>query len=123
MKAIMKRAWEISREAVKNFGGKAMQYMSEALKMAWAEVKKATVKEWFERKIFNENFCTNFDLFCGIKETEKAVYAMCFVGMSNSGKARKKCMWIPKSVIENINSLKMIPDYDKASYAFDFMYI
>lgn len=38
-RTVMTRAWEIVREAVKNFGGKAKQYISEALKMAWAEIK------------------------------------------------------------------------------------
>lgn len=40
LKNIMTRAWEIAREAVVNFGGKASEYIAEALKMAWAEVKE-----------------------------------------------------------------------------------
>lgn len=40
---VMKRAWEIAKAAVKNFGGKAREYMSEALKMAWAEFKKVAI--------------------------------------------------------------------------------
>lgn len=40
LQKVMTRAWEIAREAVKNFGGKAVQYIAEALKMAWAEVKE-----------------------------------------------------------------------------------
>lgn len=43
-KEIMTRAWEIAREAVKSFGGKVREYISEALKMAWREnrgMKKA----------------------------------------------------------------------------------
>lgn len=40
LKNIMTRAWEIAREAVANFGGKASEYIAEALKMAWAEVKE-----------------------------------------------------------------------------------
>lgn len=39
MKEVMVRAWEIVKEAVKNFGGCAKAYLSGALKMAWAEVK------------------------------------------------------------------------------------
>ena len=38
-KKVMTRAWEIVREAIANFGGKAAQYISEALRMAWREVK------------------------------------------------------------------------------------
>lgn len=36
----MTRAWEIAKEAVVNFGGKAVEYIAEAMKMAWAEVKE-----------------------------------------------------------------------------------
>lgn len=39
MKEIMKRAWQITKEAMKNFGGKAYEYLAEALRMAWAEHK------------------------------------------------------------------------------------
>lgn len=38
-KEIMKNAWEIAKEAVKNFGGKAIEYIAEAMKMAWAAAK------------------------------------------------------------------------------------
>lgn len=38
----MTRAWEIAREAVSNFGGKIIEYISGALKQAWGEVKDAT---------------------------------------------------------------------------------
>ena len=36
----MRKAWEIVKEAMIRFGGKARQYMAEALRMAWAAVKK-----------------------------------------------------------------------------------
>lgn len=39
MKKIMKRAWEIVKNAIANFGGKCREYMAEALRMAWAESK------------------------------------------------------------------------------------
>ena len=39
MKKIMKRAWEIAKNAAAKFGGKAREYMAEALRMAWAEAK------------------------------------------------------------------------------------
>lgn len=42
IKNIMTRAWEIAREAVSNFGGKIIEYISGALKQAWEEVKNAT---------------------------------------------------------------------------------
>lgn len=44
MKKIMMRAWEIVKNAVAKFGGKAREYMAEALRMAWAE-KKGTAKQ------------------------------------------------------------------------------
>lgn len=44
MKNIMKRAWEIAKEAVKKFGGKVRQYFSEALRMAWKEAKNVAKK-------------------------------------------------------------------------------
>lgn len=39
MKKVMVRAWEIAREGAKKFGGKAIEYIAEALKLAWKEVK------------------------------------------------------------------------------------
>jgi hypothetical protein len=36
-KAVMTRAWVIAKEAAAKFGGKASQYLSGALKAAWAE--------------------------------------------------------------------------------------
>lgn len=41
MKKVMVRAWEIAKEAVKNFGGKVKEYFRQALIMAWEEVKGA----------------------------------------------------------------------------------
>src|SRR5690625_407842 len=59
MKNVMKRAWEIARKGQEKFGGKVSEYLSEALKMAWAEVKeneKVTMEEIAEtikRKLHN----------------------------------------------------------------------
>ncbi|MCT2951110.1 hypothetical protein EFM79_00940, partial [Streptococcus thermophilus] len=36
---VMSLAWKIAKEAVKTFGGKAIEYIAEAMKMAWAAVK------------------------------------------------------------------------------------
>ena len=46
-KKVMTRAWEIVKQAVATFGGKAAQYMSEALRMAWKEIKKMAEKKEF----------------------------------------------------------------------------
>jgi len=45
MKEVMVRAWEIAKEAVVKFGGKAIEYIAEALKLAWAEFKNAQIVE------------------------------------------------------------------------------
>jgi|SRR5699024_2363266 len=42
MRKIMTRAWDIAREGQNNFGGKVSEYLSEALKMAWAEANNET---------------------------------------------------------------------------------
>ena len=123
---VMKRAWEIAKEAVKKFGGKVREYISEAMKMAWAEVKevKAQIKEWFEYKLAEEFGLPRMfylDIFCGIKETEKAIYAMFYTGYNATGHATRKCGWIPKSCIENIEALKFM-DYDEAVNAFKIEY-
>src|SRR5690606_12814867 len=39
-KEIMKRAWEIARQGQEKFGGKAIEYIAEALRMAWKEAKQ-----------------------------------------------------------------------------------
>lgn len=87
---------------------------------------KAMVKEWFENKLaedMNLPRIYSLEIFCGIKETEKAVYAMFYTGYNASGtSAHRKCHWVPKSVIENIENLRMIPDYDEASKMFQIEY-
>lgn len=39
-KEIMKRAWGIARQGQEKFGGKAIEYIAEALKIAWKEAKQ-----------------------------------------------------------------------------------
>ena len=58
--------------------------------------KSLTVKDWFGNKIAQEvkrniSMC---DVFCIIKETEKAVYAVLNLGCDS-----RKTVWIPKSVL------------------------
>lgn len=85
---------------------------------------KATVKEWFEKKLVNEGIIRtvggiySFEIFAIIKESDKAVYAMCRTGVMGD-KAMKKTIWIPKSVIENIEAIQHINDYETAVAAFD----
>lgn len=45
MKTIMTNAWKIAREAAKKFGGKASEYISGSLKMAWKMAKGLSEKQ------------------------------------------------------------------------------
>ena len=45
MKKVMVRAWEIAREGQRKFGGKVSEYLSESLKIAWAEQEEEKVYE------------------------------------------------------------------------------
>ena len=38
-KEVMTNAWKIAKNAAKKFGGKAIEYIAEALKMAWSAIK------------------------------------------------------------------------------------
>ena len=44
MKNVMTKAWEIAKEGAAKFGGKAVEYFAEALRMAWSEVKQVNEK-------------------------------------------------------------------------------
>lgn len=44
MKKVMIKAWEIARNGQEKFGGKVSEYFAEALKMAWALIKKGVNK-------------------------------------------------------------------------------
>lgn len=44
MKKVMMRAWEIARAAATKFGGSAAEYMSEALRQAWAESRMVVIE-------------------------------------------------------------------------------
>lgn len=44
MKNVMTRAWEIAKEGQRKFGGKVKEYFAQALRIAWAEIKKGVRK-------------------------------------------------------------------------------
>lgn len=50
-KEVMVTAWEIAREAVVEFGGKAVEYLSGALKMAWAKIKGGAKMKGSEKQV------------------------------------------------------------------------
>lgn len=51
MKTIMTNAWKIAKNAAKKFGGKAIEYISGALKMAW-KMAKGLTNEQIEALVF-----------------------------------------------------------------------
>lgn len=77
-----------------------------------------TVKEWFANKVANEvkrniSMC---DVFCILRETEKAVYAVMNLGTNFS-----RTMWVPKSVLvekENGYETLRIENYEIAMNEF-----
>ena len=76
MKEIMTRAWEIAKEGQVKFGGKVSEYLSEALKMAWAENKEEGklygIKKWnaVEAKLAKSGKYSMIDLLNSSKEVE-----------------------------------------------------
>ncbi len=100
MKNIMTRAWEIAREAVKNFGGKIKEFFGGALKMAWEESKeeKMAIKEWFVEKLQNEKGGFLVEILGVMKETEKALLLLVEWGYTSSLEKRME-IWVPKSAM------------------------
>ena len=86
----------------------------------------ASIKESFENKLaaeLNLPRVYSLKLFCATKETEKAVYAILYTGyMADGRRAKHRAHWVPKSAIENLESLRIIPDYDEAVKTFDIEY-
>lgn len=99
---IMKRAWEIAKEAVKRFGGKCREYFSEALRQAWDESKETrfAVKAWFHKNKMKEigKNVKSVNVFAILKESEKAVQV--FVGDNRT----YAVYWCPKSCLNDRHS-------------------
>lgn len=53
-KEIMKRAWRIAKRGAEKFGGKTVEYISEALKIAWREVKAVMIQDEKMNVKYNE---------------------------------------------------------------------
>ena len=92
---IMKRAWEVSREAASKFGGNVKQYFAMALKLTWEKAKRimskkvVIVPEWFIKKTTGIRLGQDHRTCVVIKETEKAVLVE-ILGSET---------WCPKSIL------------------------
>ena len=53
-KNVMKNAWDIARNAARNFGGRASEYIREALRQAWADAKSGAGAADFPRLVGSE---------------------------------------------------------------------
>ena len=107
-KIIMMNAWNIARNGVKRHGGKASDYISEAMKIAWNLYKEMKNKkggkvagfaDWFLRKEFVHPSAVQQiveSVYAIKKETKKAflVIATAFEG----GVEITNEFWAPKSV-------------------------
>ena len=75
MKEVMCKAWEIARNAAKKFGGKAIEYIGGALKMAYATETASIIGE-YNPKVSYANFDAErvesmiFDDLAFVKELE-----------------------------------------------------
>lgn len=60
---IMKNAWTIAKQGAEKFGGKAVEYISEALKQAWEIAKRFNQKKNFESKNLKGSMTSKQDWF------------------------------------------------------------
>ena len=77
-----------------------------------------TVKGWFGNQKANElkRNINAFEVECILKETDKAIYAICYLGFASKYKPLLRTFWIPKSVLEDDewDVPEYISDYDEA---------
>ena len=89
MKAmVMKKAWEIAKEAVTRFGGKVKEYIAEAMRMAWAEIKAVagSVKKIMENT--KEYFISRAETIAAVSEGGDYTYSVKVNDWNNYGKSR-----------------------------------
>lgn len=75
------------------------------------------IKDWFQDKLaekFEKYSSYGVTLCCGIKETEKAIYGIICLGYMYADTPVLRTTWIPKSCLENAESVRFIPDYEEA---------
>ena len=109
MKTLMKNAWTLAKQGAAKFGGKAIDYIAEAMKKAW-EIKRQfegtskvdsfgsiEIKVWFMNKNFTteEKFVADNSDRHIERETAKAVL------IKFTSKYGNLTKWVPKSCLEN----------------------
>lgn len=72
MMNVMKRAWEIAKEAEKASGYRAVEFIAEALRMAWKEVKEMTGEEIYKDAM---EYAKKMEKACERKVTRRTVDA------------------------------------------------
>lgn len=78
MKGIMVRAWQISKRAAVIFGGRPAEYITEALRLAWAEYKAEQYKGTKEARVEKLEKM-------GLKRWQKAGYDRLYVNAKAVG--------------------------------------
>lgn len=118
-KQVMTRAWEIAKEAVKNFGGKVKEFFRQALIMAWEEVKgvvKMTVNDIQELavKAVNELDAADYEWNNWSKEGYNRIY----INLVNYRKHRKivtECGYI------DLNKNEYVADSKYSKHVYDLV--
>ena len=116
MKGIMKRAWQIAKEAVVKFGGKVKEYFAQSLKMAWAEQKNrgmhVYIKDWFLNKVDIPYYAIPQAEVMIIRESEKA-YFVCMDTETTDGETDLSLkIWVPKKCTQTLEEREA----EKAAY-------
>ncbi|MBU5266279.1 hypothetical protein [Virgibacillus proomii] len=109
-KVVMQNAWMLARKGVKRFGGKATDYIAEAMRIAWRMHKELLAKKggdilsfdlWFIRKTWGHESMVqqNNESPLYIKRSTKKAH---LVEMHIFEKGNKflssETFWVPKSV-------------------------
>lgn len=101
---IMENAWKLARQGAKKFGGKAVEYIAEAMKAAWAAYKALRakkggqiamilpkfLKENYSEKKAHEVYNATYTI---LDQTEDALY----ISAMNFPIEHK--IWVPKSAV------------------------
>jgi len=107
-RSVMNNAWKIARNGVKRFGGRASDYIAEAMRIAWRlylelRAKKggriAGIAPWFIRKTFGHESMVEqitVSVYNVLKETKKAFYIEAVAHEGGIDIVNK--FWVPKSV-------------------------